>query len=412
MSMSKDALPSTLLRLCVLCSTSLHTIETAQTQTVDREATKQDGRALSEKIYSDVLILSGQVRKEAIGLSLALRPEGSQDDAEPFSGLDEKSIDAALHMLQSLATEAVPKLVFLATLALKNERVHDTTDAVANDPAVQEAREMGAQIILGEDAIGPLVVKASVGTLFASEIRRFIVDLVETVGMLCQSFMDERTRSVLARAREKRGEGDAPNFVPHTRAESLALTKRLWTLCDGAEGDKTNTPAYISRLPRNNYEALVKSARQNELVLRDGMTELQESLEDNNEEKEENIEEPQDDIENMWGQNVKFTEEEKQSVRGVLDLVQSGIALVKEAVVSLNGSRHVDLDHVAELIEGLTASQDDLIAAVLYEDETGEGLADVAQAYVDTCEALHECIETPPDNKMKAIESAWKSLSL
>ena len=73
-------------------------------------------------------------------------------------------------------------------------------------------------------------------------------------------------------------------------------------------------------------------------------------------------------------------------------------------------AKDVDLDRVAELMEELASTQDDLIASVLYEEETDEGLGEVAQAYVDACEALHECVDTA--SGMDAIEAAWHSLSL
>lgn len=403
-----EALQSILLRLCVLCSTSLQTIQTSPTETIDRETSRQDGRALSEKLYQDLLILNQQVRKEATALSLAMRPSSREmhDDADPLDGLDEKSIEAASHLLQSLATDAVPKLVFLANLAQKNQRVYDTTDAVANDTSLQEAREMGAHIVLGENAMGKHVVSASVGSLFANDVRRYTADVIETIGLLCQSFMNVRTRTVLARAQEKRGE-QSESPTPPSRQASLALTKKLWTLCDAAEGDKTHTPAYIARLPRNNYEALYKLARQHELVMRDGVTELEESLENDS---LDSPQPPSDDVEDMWERHVQLSEEEKKAVRNVLDLVRSGIALLKQAMSAAAAAKDVDLDRVAELMEELASTQDDLIASVLYEEETAEGLGEVAQAYVDACEALHECVDT--SSGMDAIEAAWHSLSL
>ena len=97
-------------------------------------------------------------------------------------------------------------------------------------------------------------------------------------------------------------------------------------------------------------------------------------------------------------------------MRNVLDLVRSGIALLKQAMSAAAAAKDVDLDRVAELMEELASTQDDLIASVLYEEETAEGLGEVAQAYVDACEALHECVDT--SSGMDAIEAAWHSLSL
>ena len=172
---------------------------------------------------------------------------------------------------------------------------------------------MGAHIVLGENAMGKHVVSASVGSLFANDVRRYTADVIETIGLLCQSFMNVRTRTVLARAQEKRGE-QSESPTPPSRQASLALTKKLWTLCDAAEGDKTHTPAYIARLPRNNYEALYKLARQHELVMRDGVTELEESLENDS---LDSPQPPSDDVEDMWERHVQLSEEEKKAVNGL-----------------------------------------------------------------------------------------------
>ena len=155
-------------------------------------------------------------------------------------------------------------------------------------------------------------------------------------------------------AQEKRGE-QSESPTPPSRQASLALTKKLWTLCDAAEGDKTHTPAYITRLPRNNYEALCKLALQNELVLRDGVAELEESLENDSLDPPQP---PSDDVEDMWERHVQLSEEEKKAVRNVLDLVRSGIALLKQAVSAAAAAKDVDLDHVAELMEELASTQD------------------------------------------------------
>ena len=99
-------------------------------------------------------------------------------------------------------------------------------------------------------------------------------------------------------------------------------------------------------------------------MLRDGVAELEESLENDSLDPPQP---PSDDVEDMWERHVQLSEEEKKAVRNVLDLVRSGIALLKQAVSAAAAAKDVDLDHVAELMEELASTQDDLIASVLYD---------------------------------------------
>lgn len=445
-SSAKDTLPSTLLRLCVLCASSLEAMCTSPTETVDKAAAAQDGRALSERISSDTLALVQKVRKEVTALSLAMRPSSSfepQDHSEPLDGVDDKSIEAASHLLQSLATEAVPKLVFLANMALTRVRVYSIADSAEHDPLVEQARESGAHIVLGEGAKGPLADKACLGALFVKDLRLLITDIVAGIGELCQSFMDTRTRTVLARAQQKReGTGKPSNpLPPPSRAASLALTKKLWTLCDAAEGDKTHTPAYVARLPRNNYEALCKSIRRNELLMRDSQSELQDALDDaqshalgaasdsatekasdsapKQEPASSDETEELDDVEDMWERNVLASEEGRVTARAVLDLVTSGIKLVQSLTKSLpkDASEH-RLDDIANCMDALAAAQDELTCAALFEDDSSETNVNASTiAYVDACKQLCERVDgrTIPDieslaSKLKSSQpSTWSS---
>ena len=413
MSDAQQALQSTLLRLCVLCATSLQAIHPSQApqETVDNEAAKQDGAALSEQIYNDLHALLKKTLKDTTGLSLAMRPpKGSvQDTDAPLAGLDQGSIDAASGLLQSLATDTVPKMAFLANLAQKNATVWCLTEAAANDESVALAKEMGAKLVYGDGAKGRKAIEASVGVLFASEVRQAITEVVDLVAQLCQSFMDMRTRTVLDRAQARREGTTASNTLPPpTRQLSLTLTKKLWNFCDGLAGEGS-AEKHVARLPRNNKEALMKVWKQSQLMLQDGLDEVQETIENDDDEEEEE----DDDVGAQWSKSVKLSEDERRVAQQVLALLQSGMTLQKDVRLALFREAHADVDYddVGDAMTELAEAQDDLVAATLYGEEEEEeekddddddnddnetkadaepqsNLNEAANAYLSVCEHL------------------------
>ena len=403
---SRQGLQSTLLRLCVLCATSLQAVHPSQApqEIVDNDAAQQDGSKLAEQIHHDILALFQKVTKETTGLSLAMRPpKGTvQDTDEPLAGLDDHSVNAASALLQSLATDIVPKLVFLANLAQKNQAVWTLTEAAANDESVKEAQKMGAQVVYGEGAKGEKAVSASVGRFFAAEIARAVSDVVELVAQLCQSFMDLRTRAVLERAQARR-EGAAPkkSVAPApSRAASLSLTKRLWSLCDGLAGQGEASP-HIARLPRSNKEAVAKVWKQSQLMMEDGIEEMQETITG-----EEPEEEDDDELGAQWSKSVKLSDDERRMAQSVLTLLQRGMSLQKDVLKALyKGSEStLDYDEVGVAISELSEAQDNLVAATLYgegaaEDELGD---DAPEEEDDATEEDQEALEGTVDGVHEA----------
>ena len=185
----------------MLCATSLQAVHTDTLAADAGEQPAQNGWELSERIYDDMQTLLKKVHKDTTSLSLAMRPSAGREadaDASPVAGLDDASIKAATAMLQALASDSVPKLVFLANLAHKHRafyvpdpRAAEQAVAVAEaDPAVQLAKAMGGQVVLGDQAArGAKDVRASTGELFARELRDSVSRVIELVAQLCQSFM-------------------------------------------------------------------------------------------------------------------------------------------------------------------------------------------------------------------------------
>ncbi|WFD25108.1 kynureninase [Malassezia nana] len=413
---ARQALPSTLLRLCVICATSLQAMSpgTAPDHVMDTEVAQQDGEALAAQIYHDLMALIHQVRKEVTALSLAMRPTAeAPPEAGPLEGLDDASVQSATQLLQSLASDVVPKLAFLANLATKHQTVYRLTDAASQDSTLQMAKDLGAQVLLGEQARGPHVVSASVGTRFARAVHQLAVALVEHVAELCQSFMDERTRTALLMAQKKRQGAHAQPVAmpPCTRATSLSLTKKLWTLCDAAQGEKTQMPSYIARLPHNNWEAMCMVWRQNELLMRDGLAELQEALEHESDEETIQAEDSNVILEPSWDQSPVLSAEEKETGRHVHALLTQGLAVLPALGKALD-KRTYDCDAGADAVEAMTAAQDDLIAAVLYEADESTPLATAVQEYRAACQRVSDTVPGVGAGVLDGLEEALHAFHL
>ncbi|WFC94009.1 kynureninase [Malassezia brasiliensis] len=410
----RAALQSTLLRLCVLSATSLQAVHPSQApqESVDNDTAKQDGAKLGEQIHHDLLTLLQKASKDVAGLSLAMRPPKGQvqDTEEPLAGLDDASVEAASRLLQSLASDIVPKLVFLANLAQKNQVVWTLTDAAANDESVKEAQKLGAQIVYGEGAKGSKAVAASVGRYFASEITRAVSEVVELIAQLCQSFMDARTRTVLQRAQIRRegATSHTSSIPPPSRSASLSLTKRLWNLCDGLAGQGT-APKHIARLPRSNREAVAKVWKQSVLVMEDSLAELVQAMETTgNDEDDDGTAE----LGEQWSKPVILSDEERSVAGAVRALLEQGLAVQKRVCQAVLGSAApaIDFDVAGQAISELSEAQDDLVSAVLY---AGDEDASPEDLEADQQDAVKESGEEDGDgdeDELRASAESYRAL--
>lgn len=357
----------------MLCATSLQAVHSDGLHDLDSEQPTQNGLELSTRIQADFVEILKLVHKDAVGLSLALRPARGSSSEEPLAGLDDASMRAAIALLNDLATDAVPKLVFLANLAHQHRAVVRQADSTEHDPVAQLAKSMGGQVFFDRPMHGNKDTEASCGELFARELRIAAGQVVELVAQLCQSFMNPRTRDVLAGAQQRRDGGVGPkrsDMPPHTRATALSLTKQLWELCDALSG--AGPEATSATLARSNREALQKLWKQSALVLQDGLAELHDAIEaQGNESEQPAVDE--DDIAAQWNAAVQLSEDEAESVRRGLALLEHGDALQRAAYrVLCEAESRADLDVAGEAVNALVTCQDELAASLLY----GESVSD------------------------------------
>ncbi|WFD36832.1 kynureninase [Malassezia cuniculi] len=395
MTTRERELQATLVRLSVLCASSLKAVLGGHVGPAITDE-EQDGQALAEKIYNDAVVILRAVQKDTTALSLAMRPEkGKQvsDDSPPTSCIDDASIESATKLLQGLATDHVPKLVFLANLAHKNRAVYKS---VKGDEADEAARKFGTVLNAKH---GERVPGASVGTLFASEVKQAIGQIVDQTAQLCQSFMDPKTRAVLDNASRKRG--DEPSSAPPpSRAYSLSLTKLLWSTCDSLIGTPDSRPPLEKRLPRNNQEAFAKLCKGNEEVLADATSEMKDALESDSD----------SDEQDEWADNVELSDEEKELVKRAITLLESGTALARAVRAALlQRDVKADFDEAGDALVALVEAQDNVAAIALYGDEAGdESLADIVDEYTVACKRLAESSGT---YRTEVISSAFTAVS-
>lgn len=389
---SERELQSTLVRLSVLCASALHAIVGEHIADAITDA-EQDGATLAAKIHGDTVTILRLVQKDTTALSVAMRPEKGKEiseDSPPTACIDGASIEAANRLLQGLAVDHVPKLVFLVNLAQKNRAVYRPAKG---DEADQAAHQMGTVLNAKH---GELVPRASVGSLYATDLKRGIGQVVELVAQLCQSFMDSRTRMALEAASRRRGQ--EPEAAPKpSRAYSLQLTKQLWSTCDALVGTPDHTPPLETRLARNNQEAYAKACKCAEPVLADATSEMKEALASAGEEQVE--------TDDAWDLNVELSPEEKELVRRTIALLECGAAL-QTAVRGALLRRGVlaDFDEANAALASLVELQDNVASLALYGEEQGEEpLGDAVEKYARVCTELADAAGT---HRNEAIDQA------
>ena len=327
-------LQSTLLRISIICATSIQSLrEHADPTILPADATQLPPLAaqLSEQIIGDIKQLLTLAQKHTTALSLALRPSSSSsasvngssnhDDGifSPVSGLDRDSLDAAKSQIQALGTDVIPKMVFLAKKAYKDRAVYQLDPQLAAAQKAERARleqvakEAGAQLLSGQDlgmgqdtSAARKLVAHSLGNAFAREVRAAIEDVLATTAELLHSFLDSRTRAVLHNAQNARDKRDgipqaasstlanddasAPKSVKEARQKSLELNNRVWEACTkyigqrAADGSPTTLVSVgpsgnrikvqVKGLSRDNLEASKKTWKERVEIMRDGLDEM------------------------------------------------------------------------------------------------------------------------------------------
>lgn len=395
-SMTREReLQVTLVRLSVLCASSVQAVYGDHVAEAVTDA-EQDGVSLAEKLHGDASAILGAVRKDATALSLAMRPEKGKevsDDCPPSACIDAGSMESAIALLQRLATDYVPKLVYLANLAHKNRAVYRT---VPGDEADEAAAQIGTVL---NQKHGTYVSSASVGVLFSSDLKQAIAQVVDLVAQLCQSFMDPRTRMALDTASRRRGD-EMANAPPPSRAYSLSLTKQLWSLCDELVGTPDARAPLATRLTRNNQEAYAKICKGNEAVLADASLELKGALEDDE----------TGDEDDEWDGGIQLSNEEKELVRRTMALMEAGAAL-QTAVRSALLQRGVqaDFDAAGAELASLVEAQDNVCSLALYgDDNSDDELEKVLDEYGAICKRI---ADASGKYRTSAVDGAMEAVS-
>lgn len=254
-------LQSSLLRISILCASSIQSLREPVQPTVLPAAGSQASSSsslpptadtLSAQIVSDLVQLLTLIQKHTTNLALALKPtaksassasntRSSNATVSPVSGLDAKSLEAAQAQIVSLGADLLPKIVFLAKKAWKDREVFQhRPKADPTDPAQVEERrklellaeQMGGQL-MSADQLGlppsqrndlEKKLEYSLGNSFAREIRSAVEDVIGSIADLLHSLLDDRTRQALEHAAQARDRADGVLAGVNKKLESLSLS--------------------------------------------------------------------------------------------------------------------------------------------------------------------------------------------
>lgn len=404
------------------------TILSADDQASSSSSLPPTADKLSAQIVSDLTQLLTLVQKHSTNLALALKPSSKTATAttpattatSPVSGLDAKSLEAAQSQIVSLGSDLLPKIVFLAKKSWKDREVFQKRpQANQDDPAQIEerrkleqlAREMGGQI-MSADQLGlppsqrddlEKKLEYSLGNSFAREIRSAVEDVIGSIADLLHSLLDDRAKKALEHASQSRDRADGILAGVNKKLENMSvsgsetpveLRKRVlaannlvWETCakyigernaDGSTRTVTSvapngvrTKVHVKGLSKSNLEASKRSWNNRVELMRDGLQELKEGIEENHAQNGHAATDGEDDIDDFsFPAAVALSPEQKDRLRQLSNLVKMGNLthenILKEIVKVGASHTAIDLDEVEELGKQLEESQDELVAACLY----------------------------------------------
>ncbi|KAK0544424.1 Kynureninase (L-kynurenine hydrolase) [Tilletia horrida] len=253
---SHASLQIALLRCAALCIASKSTLRSNDLSPLS--STPFDEVPSHQQILHDVRSLLKRAGTTANALALALKVSASQATAaaaanaaksesqstsdsqtvpstqpgpgSPLAGLDSASITAALAQLDTLTTDIIPKLVYVARKALKEKLVLNIPE---NQPPGAEQKQEWAGL----------------GRAFAKSVANSVREVIESIDSLVECFMDLKTRAAMraseqARYRKAVEEGEEESEAP-PRAQNSAKMEDL-------------TPAQLRKRALIRYDALYK----------------------------------------------------------------------------------------------------------------------------------------------------------
>lgn len=452
---------SHLLRLSILLATSLSTLSepTAPAIVVDPSSSSSStftpAKELSKQILDDLQMLITSVQKSCTNLTLALRPSSSNSQSDPvpatstssvlspIAGLDDASLEAAKAQIVSTLNDSVPKLVFLARKATSEATLYryvaKTADEMAKEMAERQfVRSKGGHVIKEAHARETEKLERmkgrGLGKAWAKSISSAVFELLEALGELSQTYMDERTRQVLLKASTARDKADGvaaqlgqqhvismPKNAQEARQQALQATGVVWEVCDAAlKGNR--------KLLGDNRAAVQLAWKRRTEVLRDALREYNEALEEQVQEPKGGDEEPDEDdllagLESMQLSDDQRLRAKRYSplLRGCCQLhVKAGEIFLAQNMNGRGVSELIDLDDLDQAGEDISEAVDDLIAVLLYGDafevedeeeaeQDGEDeseIQDAVKRLVDATKALHT-IASVQDSARQAFEVQW-----
>lgn len=381
-----------------MVATSLSTLSEPVTRTIveDGQLTGQRPEELSQQILGDLKALITSVQKTCTNLTLALRPNAKQLESKdaklsPISGLDDASLIAAKAQIITILDDCIPKLIFLARKSISEATIFRYVPKTKEDFAKEKAEKEFVQSKGGHFVIPAharetekleKVRGRGLGKAWSKIISSAVFELLESLGELSKSYMDERTKMVLQKASAKRDKVDGL-LTSHSREEeevgvaknakearqlALQATAVVWEVCD-------STLNGSRKLLNSNREAVQASWKIRTETLKDALSEFKQALE---EEEEKDAESLDADDPLVGLEPMHLDEEQKVKAKKYLPLIKACCQFhrsVGETYLSKASSvddASVDFDDIDQAAETILEAVDDLIAVLLYGSGFGE----------------------------------------
>ncbi|PWN35856.1 uncharacterized protein FA14DRAFT_189791 [Meira miltonrushii] len=413
---------SDLLRLSILIATSLSTLSEPVVPVIleDGKSTEKSSEELSQQILGDLKTFITSVQKTCTNLTLALRPNAKQLESKdakpnPISGLDDASLTAAKAQIKTILDDCIPKLIFLArkarTEATIFHYVPKTEEDLAKEKAEKEfVKSKGGHFVIPAHARETEKLEKipgkGLGKAWSKMVSSAVFELLESLGELSKSYMDDRTKAVLQKASAQRDKVDGiissladddiivAKNAKEARQLALQATAVVWEVCD-------STLNGSRKLLNNNREAVQVSWKARSEVLKDALSEFKQALvegEDEGKDAESESLDADDPLAAFEAKNLD--ENQKAQAKKYLPFIKACCQFhgsVGEAYLSKASSDDfVDFDDLDQAAEFIIEAVDDLIAVLLYGDNLGieeEGENDEEEAQADLDDAKEDLVD-------------------
>lgn len=342
-------------------------------------------------------------------MSLALKKSAKQQQSDteaggssstsPLSGLDAASIAAAQQQIDAFTNDVLPKVFFIWGKAMKERGVYIQDDEQTDDKSkassgsdqdasasanqsrkeLEElAKSMGGQVMTASELGLPSsrqlrkLPGLGVGSTWTRALRTHVQAVSTAIAQLGEACMDDRTKKAVKAAkiaRERREGGAALTAAEEAtpqaartpaalRQQCLSRTAAVWEACD--EASKT--------LPMDNVAAVRTRWAQRRALMEDGEREMSEEAKV---QPSGNSTAAEQDDEFGLSTLGGLDERDRQLLGKVLPLIRLGRLLhdrTGELCLTDGEALKLDVDELDECAEAVATAQDDLVAAVLYDE--------------------------------------------